>query len=62
MYSQEIDKFLRERNFHISREEYEELSPQKNIQISRISYDTSSDSFHLYTYDGYDWIFYIKRE
>ena len=61
MYSYEIDQFLRERNFELTSEEYMELTPQKCNQISRLTYNTENNTFHLYTYDGYDWIFKVKR-
>ena len=61
MYSEEIDSFLRARNFILNRDEYMELTPQKNPQISRLSYNTAENSFHLYTYDGYEWKFYVRN-
>ena len=62
MYSEEIDQFLRDRNYRLTCEEYGELNPQKNPQISRLYYDTGTNLFHLYAYDGYEWTFYIKND
>lgn len=62
MYSEEIDQFLKDHNYKLNREEYAELSPQRNPQISRLYYDTGTNSFHLYTYDGYEWSFYVTNE
>ena len=59
MYSEEIRKFITDRNGILTRDEYMELTPQKNSQISRMTYDTSSNTFHLYTSDGYDWEFKV---
>ena len=61
MYSEEIGKLLADNNYVITQEQYEELSPQKNIQISRLYYDTGTNTFHLYTYDGYSWEFRVER-
>ena len=61
MFSWEIDRFLQERNYCLNRDEYMELTPQKNNQIARVTYDTSNNKFHIYTYDGYDWEFVVKN-
>ena len=61
MLSWEIESFLKERNYKLNSDEYQELTPQKNSQIKRLYYDTSTDKFHLYTYDGYEWEFEVHR-
>lgn len=62
MYSWEIDQMLRDNNFVINKDQYAELCPQKNPQTSRLTYDTSSNIFHLYTYDGYNWEFKVVND
>ena len=59
MYSWEISKFLEDRNYCLNRDEYAELTPQKNNQISRLTYNTEDNTFHLFTADGYNWVFRV---
>lgn len=61
MLSWEIQAFLEEHNYELTSDEYMELTPQKCSQISRLYYNTEDNTFHLYTYDGYNWVFKVKR-
>ena len=61
MLSWEIQAFLEEHNYELTSDEYMELTPQKFSQISRLYYNTEDNTFHLYTYDGYNWVFKVKR-
>ncbi len=59
MLSWEIDSFLAQRKYVLNSEEYAELTPQKNPQISRLTYNTSTNTFYMSTYDGYSWEFKV---
>lgn len=62
MYSWEIEKFLSERNYNISSDEYGIVCDIKNNpQINWIKYDAFNNCFHMSTSDGYHWTFRIWR-
>ena len=62
MYSNEIDNFLRTRNWVITPDEYSELTPQRNPQITRMTYNTSSNCIYMSTSDGYEWEFQVRKD
>lgn len=62
MYSNEIDNFLRTRNWKITPDEYSELTPQRNPQINRMTYNTSTNKVYICTNDGYEWEFEIIKD
>ncbi len=56
MYSWEIDKIIKEKNYELSKEEYFEISDhKKSPQISMIIYDLKHDVITISTDDGYSW-------
>ena len=62
MYSWEIDNYLKIRNYVINKYEYMNIANTNiSTQISRIKYDSYSNSFYMETNDGYSWIFMIKE-
>ena len=62
MYSEEIDYYLRSRNWVITPDEYSELRPQKNPQIIRTTYNTATNKFYIKTNDGYEWEFEVRQK
>lgn len=58
MYSYEIEKLLKLRNYLISIKEYLEIT--KSPQIDHIKYE--NDTFFLWSNDGYTFKFKIKKE
>ena len=60
MYSYEIDNYLRERNWDLTPHDYGIVCDIKTSpQICRIQYDAFIDVFHMWTNDGYHWMFRI---
>lgn len=56
MYSWEIDRYIRERNFELSKEEYIFVSDiNRSPQISKIIYDIENNVVTVCTNDGYSW-------
>ena len=58
MYSYEIEKLLKLRNYLVSMQEYLEIV--KSPQIDHIKYDNGL--FYLWTNDGYSFALKIRRE
>lgn len=58
MYSYEIEKLLKLRNYLVSVQEYLEIT--KSPQIDHIKYE--NDMFFLWSTDGYTFKFKIKKE
>ena len=58
MYSNEIEKLLKLRNYLISIQEYLEII--KSPQIDHIKYE--NDTFYIWTTDGYNFTLKIRRE
>ena len=58
MYSNEIEKLLKLRNYLISIQEYLEII--KSPQIDHIKYE--NDTFYIWTNDGYNFTLKIRRE
>ena len=58
MYSHEIDLYMTERNYKLTRDEYKWISSiTRSPQISEIKYDGYNNCFNIYTKDGYQWTF-----
>lgn len=57
MYSHEIEKLLKLRNYLVSIQEYLEIV--KSPQIDHIKYE--NDMFYLWTNDGYTFTLKIRR-
>lgn len=58
MYSHEIDRYMTERNYKLTRDEYKWISSiSRSPQISEIKYDCFNNNFNIYTKDGYHWTF-----
>lgn len=63
MYSWEIEKFLSDRNYALTKDEYFRITDMTvNPQIARIKYNAYEDDFQLITIDGYSWIIRLKNE
>lgn len=61
MYSYEIENFLKERNFKVSRSECMELmNRSKNPQISEIRCLSSDGQYLISTDDKYTFKFWVK--
>lgn len=58
MYSYEIEKLLKLRNYLISIQEYLEIT--KSPQIDHIKYE--NDTFFMWSNDGYTFKFKLKKE
>lgn len=58
MYSYEIEKLLKLRNYLISIKEYLEIT--KSPQIDHIKYE--NDTFFMWSNDGYTFKFKLKKE
>lgn len=66
MYSNEIQKFLEERNYHITSEDFYGDSGifKTSPQISRVKSYNDSEVYHSYlveTYDGYSWEIWMRK-
>ena len=62
MYSDEIQRYLEERNYHIDGDEIYPKIINTSPQICRVSLGEHRDnkySYHIYTNDGYDWIVWM---
>lgn len=63
MYSNELDEYMRKRNWVLTKEEYLYVTDlNQHIQISRITYNSFEDSFTIYTKDGFSWTIRVKGE
>lgn len=61
MYSWQIDKLLSEKQYVISRQDYEILTDTvQNPQINNVKYNPYDDKFSLSTTDGFSWTFTIN--
>ena len=61
MYSEEIQRFIEERNGVLNRDEYMEITPITSPQINRVTYDTYNNKFIVYTSDGYKFEFIVRN-
>lgn len=61
MYSEEIRKFIADRNGILTRDEYMEITPYTSPQIIRVSYNTSNGEFSMYTNDNYEFHFIVRN-
>lgn len=62
MYSYEIDRLLKIKNYLLSVKEYQSISDIKsNPQINHIKYDCYNDTFEINTKDNYNFKFKVKR-
>ena len=63
MYSWEIEKLIREKEFLLDIKDCLEVTdPTKNPQVSHVKYDSSDDSIELDTSDNYHFKFKIKTQ
>ena len=63
MYSWEIDNILKDYNYNIPASVYIEVTDiNKNPQVGHVEYSPWSDSFIVWTNDGYNWSFKVYRE
>lgn len=63
MYSNEIESFLKERDYVVTPKECNMLMDiNVNTQISHMKYFYANDEYHITTDDGYYFIFRVKGE
>lgn len=63
MYSHEIDQKIKQYNHQIPSSVYLEISDtNKNPQINHIKYNAYSDSFSMWTKDGWHWDFKVYKD
>lgn len=63
MYSEEIETFLRERNYEVTMEECNLLMDvNTNTQIKSMKYLCENNEYHIITDDGYYFKFRVKGE
>lgn len=61
MYSSEIEKFLKDRDYVVTPEECNLLMDvNTNTQISRMRYFVDGNEYHIITDDGYFFKFWVK--
>lgn len=61
MYSEEIDRLLKIKNYLLSNEEYFNVC-QTSPQISKVSYNSGNQSFHIETKDNYNFNFKVYKK
>lgn len=61
MYSYEIDKTLKFRNYNIDSETYIDMC-STSTQISRVKYDPYDNKYEIWTNDNYYWKFNVYRK
>lgn len=61
MYSHEIDNVLNENNYDIGSNIYLHIC-RTSPQLIHIKYDAYSNSFQMWSNDGYYWKFAVHRE
>ena len=61
MYSFEIHELMTKRNYILTPEDYFEIL-ENTPQIARVSYDAFSNKYHIWTDDGCDWEFEIRKD
>ena len=63
MYSHEIDQKIKQYNHQLPSSIYLEVSDtNKNPQIDHIKYEPYSDSFSIWTKDGWCWNFKVYKD
>lgn len=63
MYSWEIDKKIKQYNSQLPSSIYLEISNvDKNPQIDHIEYNAYSESFTMWTNDGWCWSFQVYKD
>lgn len=63
MYSWEIEKYLSDRYYQLTKDEYLEITNLQNSpQICRIKYNSQQDDFQILTIDGYSWIVRLVKD
>lgn len=61
MYSEEIEAFLRERDYVLTSEECNKIiNVNTNTQIKNMKYFCANNEYHVSTDDGYNFIFRVK--
>ena len=61
MYSTEISQLLADQNYMIKRTDYFNIC-SSSPQITHVHYDAYSDKFRIYTDDGYEWEFEVRKD
>lgn len=63
VYSWEIDQIIKSNNNQLSSSVYLEIADvNKNPQIDHIKYDAWSNSFNMWTNDGWCWSFQVYKD
>lgn len=63
MYSWEIDRLLKIKNYLISTEDYFKITnTRENPQIKQIEYNPEYDFFRISTNDNYNFKFKVKKK
>lgn len=63
VYSWEIDQKIKYFNYNLPSSVYIEISDvNKNSQIGHIEYDSWSNSFTIWTKDGWNWRFQVYKD
>ena len=63
MYSEEIETFLKERNYIVTIEECNLLMDvNTNTQIRNMKFLCENNEYHIYTEDGYHFKFYVREK
>lgn len=61
MYSNEIEKFLQDRNYRVTPEECNLLMDiNTNTQIAHMKYFSADNEYHIITDDGYFFRFWVN--
>lgn len=61
MFSWEINELMMKRKYNITPIEYYQIC-DKSPQITHIHYESFSNKYRIYTNDGYEWEFTIRRD
>lgn len=61
MYSHEIDQTLKSQNYNVDADTYLHIC-NSSPQVTHVKYNPYSDSFELWTKDGYYWKIKIYRK
>lgn len=61
MYSEEIDKVLKQHGFNISNRVYEQIC-DGSTQITTVKFEPCSSTFTIWTNDNWNWTFKVYYE
>lgn len=63
MYSHEIEKFIKEKNYILDKDEYKKIfNVDNNPQIVQMKYDSYNDDFEMKTSDNYYFKVKVKNK